>query len=147
MSLPAATRGPKSDAAHHQALRFLLVGSTTVAIDYVVYNGLHWLGLAIPVAKTLSFVVATICAYLLNRHFTFGATGGREVVARFVVLYAVALGVNVGVNELALAALPESALRMTIAFLCAQAVSSTLNFLGMRYVVFTDRPGAREETA
>lgn len=124
-----------------------MVGSTTVLIDFVVYNLLHWLGMVIPVAKTLSFIVATICAYLFNRHFTFGAGGGRGVVVKFVVLYAAALGVNVGVNELALAALPGSDWQMTIAFLCAQAVSSTLNFVGMRYVVFTDRPGSSREAA
>jgi putative flippase GtrA len=53
--------------------------------------------------------------------------------------------VNVGVNALVLRLLhgghPGSAgvLLVTAAFLAAQVVSSTLNFVGMRQVVFVDR--------
>lgn len=116
-----------------------MVGATTVAIDFVVYRLLHLAGMPLTPAKTVSFVVATVCAYLLNRSYTFGARGGPRVVAGFVALYSVALLVNVSVNALALALLPDGPLRITGAFLCAQAVSSTLNFIGMRHVVFTDR--------
>ncbi len=93
------------DAAHHQAARFLLVGATTVAIDFVVYQLLLALGVLLDPAKALSFVVATVCAYLFNRSFTFRASGGGHVVRRFVLLYSLALVVNVGVNALVLWAL------------------------------------------
>ena len=132
----------RSDRAHHQALRFLVVGATTVAIDFVVYQALYALGVPLDVAKACSFVTATVCAYFLNRSFTFGARGGRGVAVRFVVLYALAFVVNVGVNALMLRVLDgltPAQVPIVLAFLVAQACSSTLNFFGMRHLVFTDR--------
>jgi putative flippase GtrA len=126
-------------------MRFLLVGATTVAIDFLVYQLLLLVGLPLDLAKALSFVVATVCAYLFNRSFTFRAGGGGHVVRRFVVLYTVALLVNVGVNALTLRMLAEDGtsdpalLAVVVAFLAAQVVSSTLNFVGMRHWVFAAR--------
>lgn len=136
-----ARPGFGGDAAHHQAARFLVVGATTVAIDFAVYQLLHLAGLGLDPAKALSFVVATVAAYLLNRAFTFRAAGGRHVVARFVSLYATALVVNVGVNALVLWLLTDASAwpgltEIVVAFLAAQAVSSTMNFVGMRHWVF-----------
>jgi putative flippase GtrA len=132
---------PRSSAAHHQVLRFLVVGALTVLVDFVVYRLLHHLGLALTPAKTCSFAVATVCAYFLNRSFTFGATGGRRVATSFVALYTCALGINVGINAVGLAELPAGRFHILGAFLCAQAVSSTFNFVGMRQLVFTRRRG------
>lgn len=123
-------------------MRFLVVGATTVAIDFIVYQALYAIGVPLDIAKACSFVVATVCAYFLNRSFTFGARGGRGVAVRFVVLYAMAFCVNVGVNALMLwllNGLTPKQVPIVIAFLMAQACSSTLNFFGMRHLVFTDR--------
>lgn len=145
---PPSRRSPAGfggDAAHHQAARFLAVGATTVAIDFVVYQALHLVGVPLDPAKALSFVVATVCAYLLNRAFTFRAAGGAHVVTRFVVLYSAALVVNVSVNALVLALLVDRGTdpgpaAVVAAFLAAQVVSSTMNFAGMRLWVFASRP-------
>lgn len=118
-------------------MRFLVVGATTVAIDFVVYRLLHLSGLPLTPSKALSFVAATVCAYVLNRSYTFASVGGRRAVLLFTTLYAVTLVVNVGVNALVLHLLSASEqLRVGTAFLCAQVVSSTINFFGMRHVVF-----------
>ncbi len=129
-------------------MRFLAVGATTVAIDFVVYRLLHLSGLPLTPSKALSFVVATVCAYVLNRSYTFASAGGRRAVLLFTTLYAVTLVVNVGVNALVLHLLsaPEQ-LRVVVAFLCAQVVSSTINFFGMRHVVFAAVPGDHGTTA
>ena len=143
MTSDPATR--RRDAAHHQALRFLLVGATTVAIDFVAYTILHAVGLSLTPAKTCSFIVATVCAYVLNRSFTFDARGGRRAALLFVALYACTLVVNVTTNAVGLEVLDghvDDAVRIVAAFLVAQVISSTLNFLGMRYVVFNERSGA-----
>lgn len=122
-------------------MRFLVVGATTVAIDFVVYRLLHLTGLPLTPSKALSFVVATVCAYALNRSYTFAAVGGRRAALLFTALYAVTLVVNVGVNALALHLLTTSGqLRLVGAFLCAQVVSSTINFFGMRHLVFAASP-------
>ncbi len=129
----------RRDAAHHQALRFLAVGATTVAIDFVVYQSLHLLDVPLTPAKTTSFVVATVFAYLFNRSFTFGARGGRRSAVLFVGLYTCTLVVNVAVNAIGLHVFPAGRLHLVAAFLVAQLVSSTINFVGMRSVVFADR--------
>ncbi len=133
----------RSDAAHHQALRFLLVGATTVAIDFVFYQLFALVGVPLTPAKAISFVVATVCAYLFNRSFTFGSAGGRRTAVSFTLLYAVTLVVNVGVNALGLHLISaDRDLRVVAAFLFAQVVSSTINFFGMRHLVFA-APGPR----
>lgn len=122
-------------------MRFLGVGATTVLIDFVVYQSLHLAGVALTPAKSASFIVATVFAYLLNRSFTFAARGGRRPAILFVMLYACTLVVNVGVNALGLHLLPGGHVHILAAFLIAQFVSSTINFVGMRSVVFADRLG------
>lgn len=117
------------------------MGATTVVIDFGVYQLLLALDVPLNPAKAVSFVVATVCAYLFNRSFTFRAGGGGHVVRRFVLLYAAALVVNVAVNALVLWGVTAPGGEATpfdiaVAFLLAQVVSSTFNFLGMRHWVF-----------
>ena len=116
------------------------MGATTVAIDFVAYQLFLALDVPLDLAKGSSFVVATVCAYLFNRAFTFRVRDGSHAVSRFVALYTVTLLVNVGVNTVVvwLASDGGSPSRTDIVagFLVAQVVSSTLNFLGMRSWVF-----------
>jgi putative flippase GtrA len=122
-----------------QLLRFGLVGATTLVLDFVTYRLLLEAGVPLDLAKGAGFLLGTAAAYLLNRTWTFRAAGGSGAVARFVGLYAATLVVNVLVNAFLVRALGEVAWRIEIAFLVAQAVSSTLNFVGMRQLVFTER--------
>lgn len=120
--------------------RFLIVGGTTVAIDLASYRLLLWTGLVVALAKGLGFVAGTIFAYHANRLWTFAAEGGRRRFVGFLALYAVTLGVNVGVNGGALLLLGGGELALASAFLAATGASATLNFLGMKFLVFN--PGA-----
>jgi putative flippase GtrA len=119
-----------------QAGRFLVVGIGTLVLDFATYRTLLALGLPVSLGKASGFVVGTASAYVLNRRVTFGHAGGGTAVLRFVLLYAVTLVLNVGVNEVVLRALAGVPGRITLAFLVAQAVTSVANFLGLRHVVF-----------
>jgi putative flippase GtrA len=123
-----------------QARRFVVVGGVAAVVDYGSYRLLLFLDMAVDPAKAIGFVLGTTLSYLLNRSWTFGAAGRAHVIGRFVALYAATLTVNVAVNAAAVRLLEDVAGRITIAWLLAQGVASALNFLGMRYVVFTDRP-------
>mgnify|MGYP001807147424 CR=1 FL=1 len=117
---------------------FLIVGGLTVLIDFLAYRGLLRLGLAdVDPAKAAGFLAGTLFAYFANRFWTFGrqssAPGG---VWRFAALYAATLGVNVGVNALALTLLASLSAAVQLAFLLATGVSASLNFLGMKLFVF-----------
>ncbi len=120
-----------------QAVRFLLVGAGTAVTDFATYRLLLALGVAITPAKATGFVVGTTLSYLVNRAWTFGAS--QHAVGRFLAVYAVTLGANLAVNAGALALLDSRPAAITLAWLLAQAVASTLNFFGMRHLVFARR--------
>ena len=87
-------------------------------------------------AKAISFICGTTTAYLLNRRFTFAAAGGTGRFAGFVALYGTTFALNVGVNALALAILPDMPLRITVAWVLAQGTATVVNFVMLRSVVF-----------
>ncbi len=119
-----------------QVARFLVVGTTTVAIDFAVYSLLLLLGGAVASSKGIGFVAGTLFAYFANRLWTFNAQGGLDRIARFFVVYGVNLGVNVGLNSVVLALLGYEQIDIVLAFLVATGTSATLNFLGMKFLVF-----------
>ena len=118
---------------------FLVVGLSTVLIDFLTYRGLLWLDLAgVDMAKATGFLTGTVYAYFANRLWTFGhKTHASGSVWRFVVLYALTLAANVAVNALALRLLADvPGIAIQLAFLVATTVSAALNFCGMKWFVF-----------
>lgn len=114
----------------------MLVGAFSALVDYGVYSALLLLDTPVHLAKALSFVAGTTTAYLLNRRFTFHSAGGAGRFAGFTVLYATTFAVNVGVNAAALTLLPDTPLRITLAWLVAQGSATAINFVMLRTVVF-----------
>ena len=83
-----------------QLVRFVLVGGLAFVVDYGIYQALLAAGVWVHLAKGISFIAGTTTAYLLNRRWTFDASGGRAQFAAFVLLYATTFVVNVGMNAL-----------------------------------------------
>ncbi|HIF36755.1 MAG TPA: GtrA family protein [Candidatus Thioglobus sp.] len=122
---------------HSRVGRFLLVGSTTVLIDFSVYVVLLLIEVEISIAKGVSFSVGAIFSYFANRKYTFKSQRKNTLgFISFSILYGLTLAVNVGANELVLFALDETQLFIIFAFLVATGLSAALNYLGMKYVVF-----------
>ncbi|WP_305764708.1 GtrA family protein [Allokutzneria sp. NRRL B-24872] len=120
-----------------QLTRFVLVGGFSALVDYGTYQLFLALGMWVHPAKALGFVFGTTTAYFLNKRFTFqAAPAGAGRLGGFILLYGVTFFVNVGVNALALALLPASALKITIAWVIAQATATAINFVMLRLVVF-----------
>ncbi len=121
---------------------FLIVGTLTVIVDFVIYRGLVT-GLAadVDLAKAVGFVSGTVFAYVFNRFWTFGdrqhAAGSA---ARFIVLYGATLAINVLINRAGLEILRslETAVSVPMAFVLATGVSAALNFIGMKWFVFRE---------
>ncbi len=60
----------------YQFGKFFLVGITNTGIDFAVYNFLMWItqiseGFYVNVFTTVSFLVAVVNSYLLNKYWTF----------------------------------------------------------------------------
>lgn len=128
-----------------EAATFLVVGGVTVLVDFSGYTLLQaWIGLPVDVAKGLGFLIGTAFAYFANRRWTFGHQEPAQGSAwRFALLYATTLAFNVLVNAASLHALHGVAWDKQVAFLLATGVSAFLNFLGMKHMVFRQRPGAK----
>ncbi|SES46484.1 GtrA family protein [Actinokineospora terrae] len=121
-----------------QLVRFVLVGGFCALVD----SGAYWLllqsGLWVHLAKALSFVLGTTTAYFLNKRFTFtdAADRGAGQAGGFALLYTVTFFVNVGTNALMLAVLPTFRWEYAVAWVIAQGVGTTINFVLLRTVVF-----------
>lgn len=118
---------------------FIIVGSMTVLVDFSVYRGLLWSGLTpIELAKGVGFVAGTLFAYFVNKFWTFAhkdhASGS---VFRFAVLYSLTLAANIYINQLGIKLMQGKSLALVMAFLIATTISAALNFLGMKWFVFS----------
>ena len=119
--------------------RFLVVGSLTVLVDLVSYRLCLETGLPVPLAKTIGFLSGTIFAYFVNRFWTFQSQSSHVALFKFLLLYLSTLLTNVGVNQIVFEAVPLGERGQLFAFLVATSVSATLNFLGMKYIVFREK--------
>ena len=120
------------------ALRFLVVGALTVAIDLAFYRLTMFTGFSTSSAKTIGFIVGCLFAFVANRTWTFSAKESVSLseIAKFAAVYGGTLVANVAVNGLVLGLLGNGEPALIVAFLVATAVSAMLNFLGMKFLVF-----------
>ena len=129
--------------AQGSAVRFLAAGLGAVLVDFLSYLLLLALGVPTGPAKGAAFLIGAAFAFVVNGTWTFRSqlTGGA--LWRFVVVYAIGLALNVGLNELVLAVLPRTSeggsWEKVAAFLVATGASATWNYLGMRHFAFRDR--------
>jgi putative flippase GtrA len=108
-----------------------------VGLDAAVYaSATSLLGASTFVSKGISFVVGAVFAYVANWRFTFGERRGKHSEVTFIVVYLVALGLNVATNHVALTLIGYAPLTLTFAFLAATGVSAVWNFVCMATFVF-----------
>ena len=118
--------------------RFLVIGGTTVLIDLLCYSIFLFVGLQTHLSKGMSFSCGTVFAYFANRKVTFRSDrSGTGRFALFIMLYLSTLGINVFANERVLDWFGRAEFAYLVAFLFATMISATLNFIGMKFVVFT----------
>ncbi|MBF0136920.1 MAG: GtrA family protein [Magnetococcus sp. DMHC-1] len=119
---------------------FLIVGITTVAMDWLVYRLLLWSGMPVAPAKTISFLAGATFAFYANRSWTFQSRQkGIVVLSRFTGVYLATLIVNVLVNSMLLYVIGPGEIGKIVAFLGATTLSATLNFIGMKFLVFANQ--------
>jgi putative flippase GtrA len=120
---------------------FGIVGVFTVVTDYLAYQAITWMGCSTNLAKAVGFLTGTVFAYFANRFWTFGhQEAGAGSAIRFGILYTGTLGINVLINAAALPVLRPNQFAVLLAFLLATGVSATVNFVGMKLIVFRKRP-------
>ena len=120
-------------------LKFGLVGGLTVGIDAGVYAILSAMGVDLNVAKAVSFLVGAVFAYFANWRFTFGERKSRYSEIIFVLVYLLALLLNVGMNAATRGLVGETPWGLALAFVVATGLSALWNYAGMSLFVFRNR--------
>ena len=117
--------------------RFLFIGSITVLIDFICYLFLMYLDFDTFFSKGVSFSIGAIFAYFKNRNYTFKSSkGGFFIFIIFILLYFLTLTVNVFSNEILIQSISQIKGFLIISFMIATSLSASLNFIGMKYIVF-----------
>lgn len=139
--------------------KFFIVGVLNTAIDFAILNLLMWLtntyeGGNVAIFNTISFTVAVINSYILNKYWTFSAKGeaapagenkdASKASTEFVKFFIVAVtgwllntgilfGITTYVHPLFGA---SAALWANIAKAIATGIVLTWNFIGYKFLVF-----------
>jgi putative flippase GtrA len=110
---------------------FLFVGAIATAADFLVYFSLVSLERDQNFSKCISFIVGTGVGYVGNSRITFSKSSGRA--AAYFTVYAFSLIVNVWINDLVY----STSLNPPLSWLVATFSSTSINFIGLRYFVFS----------
>ena len=123
-----------------QLVRFVITGGLSAVVDFGLLVMLMALGLGHTSAKAASFVAGTTTAYLINRRWTFRAAPSTRRFMAVVLLYALTFALQVGLFSLLFTWLAAQGLSrlsvQVIAFVIAQGVATTVNFVVQRLVIF-----------
>ncbi|MFW6598676.1 GtrA family protein [Propionibacteriaceae bacterium Y2011] len=140
-----------ADDRHHrlstQLVRFVITGCLSAVVDFGLLNLLMLVfGWDHTPAKAVSFVAGTATAYAINRRWTFRAEASTKRFLATMILYGITFVVQVGLYAVLFplfsqlntpdgAALPVPVVNV-IAFVIAQGVATTANFIVQRTVIF-----------
>jgi putative flippase GtrA len=119
-----------------QVVRFIVTGGLAAVVDFGLYLTGLAAGLNVNVAKSLSFVVGTVAAYLINRRWTFRAPPSTARFGAVMLLYALTYTVQVGINYIFYTQFAEHPWRVPVAFVIAQGTATVINFIVQRTVIF-----------
>lgn len=120
--------------------RFVLAGTLSAVVDFGILVVLMHFGMHHTPAKAISFVCGTATAYGINRRWTFQAGPSTRRFLSVMVLYGVTFFVQVGLFSVLFPLLQSWSLSLIVvqvsAFVVAQGVATTLNFVVQRALIF-----------
>jgi putative flippase GtrA len=138
-----------------QFLRFAVIGVINTGVDLLVLNLLMIVfdqrdGIHFTIFKTVSFAIAVISSYFLNKYWAFEDKNKKEEVRKFSQFIAVSIIgalINVGIASLVVSIRPDAFITSVsvdtfnqiwgnFAALCGTAIGLIWNFLGYKFVVF-----------
>ena len=110
--------------------KFNVSGGIDTCIDFVCYMLLRQIAWP-SVAKTISMIIANIWSYIVNKRWVFALDKKTDyrMMGSYVVVQALNLGANVGVNSLMLHLTGFVILSFVVATLCATIVNFSLQKL------------------
>jgi putative flippase GtrA len=120
---------------------FAINGSISVIIAYIVYIGLVRFGISMEWSNGIAYLAGMLYGFFGNKKLTFQDQGSANPVkvASYSALHMSTLFLNVHVNSIMLGHSQGVDNSITFSFLTAIAVSTIVNFIGLRYWVFRPR--------
>lgn len=130
-----------------QVIRFAGVGALSTVLHLGLFAALVRGGAASQLANAIALVLATIVNTGLNRAWTFGVTGRRNLVTHHGQALVI-FGITYAATTVALAVLsavaPDAgALVQTLVVAVANVLSTAVRFLAMRRWIFRSQGGER----
>ena len=121
-----------------ELIRFLIVGSSTVFVDLIIYFLLLSISINTNISKLTGFLSGTLYSYNLNKSWTFKSKYKyKEKLLKYIFLYFFSMFININVNRQVLIILTtEESISYKLAFTAATLCSAMINYLGMKYIVF-----------
>lgn len=116
----------------NEVLKFLVGGGSAVVVDASVYVALKAY-IDIAAAKSISYILGAVVGFIINKRWTFQSKKFKiSEVFKYIILYVCSALANAGVNQIILSLIPSTVL----AFICATGISTIINFLGQKFIVF-----------
>jgi putative flippase GtrA len=123
-------------ALRNQVLRFIVTGFVGLFTDVLTYRALVNLSVHVTPAKALGCVAGTVVVFFINRAWTFSSQKKNLTqFVRFSALYATSISINTVINTAVLGVIAQPWL---VAFFAATSVSTIMNFVGLKFFVFSE---------
>jgi putative flippase GtrA len=123
-------------------IRFGMVGAAGFSIDALILHGMVHAGLNYFTARLVSFSVAVVCTWLMNRSFTFrtpSAHGKVKEAALYIGVQCAGGLANIGVYTAAIMILPVLKDWLLIPLAMGSAAGLCLTFVGSKHLAFRER--------
>ena len=133
---------------------FCVVGVINTLLDFIVLNGLllatgNKSPAVFALIKSISFTIAAVNSYFLNKHFTFSyKENSIGTFSKFLSISIISFFINVGIASLIYALLIQIyplhyILLGNVSAVIGTLVSLGVNFLGYKFIVFKKENDAR----
>lgn len=136
---------PVTDLVDPAFLRFGLVGAAGFTIDAVILHGVMHAGLNYFSGRLVSFAIAVLCTWQMNRSFTFrtpSAHGTFKEAAIYIGVQCAGGAANIGVYSLAIMLVPALQHWLLVPLAMGSAAGLCLTFIGAKHLAFRERaPG------
>ncbi|MBU4069578.1 MAG: GtrA family protein [Nanoarchaeota archaeon] len=120
---------------------FCFVGGTSALIDLAIFNIFFWAGFSFILCRIFAIGFAIIYNFSMNRNITFSAKNHsiKQQIPRYIIIYGIAIGVNLSASLITISLLGNGILNANIASIIGIAFSVPISFFGSLFWVFKKR--------
>jgi len=117
---------------------FCFVGFCAFLIDWSFFNLFYKIGVGFVSSRFCSAIISMIFNFNINKNITFKAKGHsvKKQIIRWLIVYSIAILINISVGKIVLNMLGENLLNVNIAYFAGIAIAIPISFLGSLLWVF-----------